>query len=55
MKADSVVKALKIAVKNRRGKEKLIHHSDRGSQYCSDLYQKELRKNAILPSTNRWL
>jgi transposase InsO family protein len=51
MKADSVVKALKIAVKNRRGKEKLIHHSDRGSQYCSDLYQKELRKNAILPST----
>src|SRR6185503_13897095 len=28
----------------------LIHHSDRGSQYCSIDYQAELEKNAILVS-----
>lgn len=28
----------------------LIHHSDRGIQYCADQYQKELSKNKILCS-----
>jgi len=45
---DSSVKALKQAVKNRKySKEKLIHHSDRGLQYCSNQYQKILVKNDI--------
>lgn len=40
--------ALKMAIKNRRYKtEELIHHSDRGIQYCSDLYQKMLKTNHI--------
>ena len=48
--AESVSKALKMAVKNRMYKQPLIHHSDRGLQYCSDLYQKLLVKNKIIPS-----
>jgi transposase InsO family protein len=50
MKADNVVKALKEAVKSRKTTVPLIHHSDRGSQYCSALYQQELEKNNIRPS-----
>ena len=30
--------------------EKLIHHSDRGIQYCSDVYQRLLRRYRIIPS-----
>lgn len=37
--------ALKMVHSNRMYKDnKTIHHSDRGIQYCSDLYQKWLRK-----------
>jgi transposase InsO family protein len=40
--------ALKMAIKNRGySKRKLIHHSDRGIQYCCDLYQKTLKKENI--------
>ncbi|MEV3815560.1 IS3 family transposase [Aeromonas salmonicida] len=39
MHAESVAMAFKKALKQRRGGEGLIHHSDRGVQYCSDLYQ----------------
>ena len=44
------IKALKMALKNRDTKQPLIHHSDRGLQYCSNDYQKLLGKNKILPS-----
>lgn len=30
--------ALKMALNNRAGSSPLIHHSDRGTQYCSDAY-----------------
>lgn len=50
MSAENVVKALKMATKNRITKACLIHHSDRGLQYCSAIYQKELSKNNITPS-----
>ena len=40
--------ALKKAVNHTNLKEKsIIHHSDRGLQYCSDEYQKILEKNNI--------
>ncbi|WP_262884785.1 IS3 family transposase [Sphingobacterium zhuxiongii] len=42
-----VVKALKMAQKQRKIKESLIHHSDRGIQYCSDEYQYYLNKYKI--------
>jgi transposase InsO family protein len=50
MGAEHVVKALKVAVKNRQTAQALIHHSDRGLQYCSSIYQKELSNHQIIPS-----
>jgi transposase InsO family protein len=50
MSAENVVKALKMAVKNRKTNLQLIHHSDRGLQYCSQIYQNELNKNNIITS-----
>jgi len=43
--------ALDMALKNRVYKNRgLIHHSDRGLQYCSNEYQKILAKNSIKSS-----
>ena len=50
MSAENVVQALKMAVKQRTSKKPLIHHSDRGLQYASSIYQNELKLNAIRPS-----
>jgi putative transposase len=35
-----VSQALKMALKTRQTRQALIHHSDRGIQYCSDEYQR---------------
>lgn len=46
--ASGAINALKKAIKHRRYAEtKLIHHSDRGLQYCCDDYQKLLAKSRI--------
>lgn len=50
MKASDTVKALECATSNRLTALPLIHHSDRGSQYCSALYQEALQKHQIKPS-----
>jgi putative transposase len=50
METESVVKALKMAIKNRTTNADLIHHSDRGVQYASGLYQQLLTQNSIKPS-----
>lgn len=51
MDTQSSVMALKMAVKHRNyNNEPLIHHSDRGVQYCADNYQEVLIKNNILCS-----
>jgi transposase InsO family protein len=42
--------ALRKALIMRRPAPGLIHHADRGSQYCSTDYQAELRKHGILIS-----
>ena len=43
--------ALKMANRNRLYREvPLIHHSDRGIQYCSNAYQKLLKRYRIIPS-----
>lgn len=39
LKAESVGAAYRQALKQRRGTGELIHHSDRGIQYCSASYQ----------------
>lgn len=51
MLAESGVKALKMAIQARKHAEfPLIHHSDRGSQYCSHEYTSLLKENDILIS-----
>lgn len=48
MEAASTLKALQMAVKNRKYKNQpLVHHSDRGLQYCSKLYIDHLKQNDI--------
>lgn len=46
----SPVKALQMALAQRKSELPLIHHSDRGTQYCSRGYIKLLKKNGILIS-----
>ena len=47
----SSLKALKKAIKGRRYiGQQLIHHSDRGLQYCSNEYQDLLKRNKVIPS-----
>lgn len=46
----SAIDALKMALRQRKSKEHLIHHSDRGTQYCAARYIAELKKHGILPS-----
>lgn len=50
MSAENVVKALNMAIKQRRTSFPLVHHSDRGLQYCSAIYQTRLTNNNIQPS-----
>jgi putative transposase len=47
---DLALAALRKALVMRRPTPGLIHHSDRGSQYCSADYQADLRKHGILIS-----
>ncbi len=41
------LKALDLALKNRKYSHDLIHHSDRGLQYCSADYVQKLKENRI--------
>jgi len=50
MNAENVVQALNMAIKGRKSALSLIHHSDRGLQYCSKVYQDVLNINKIKPS-----
>ena len=44
------LQALEMALKNRSYNKALIHHSDRGLQYCSNDYQRILDQNNIKTS-----
>lgn len=50
LKRSLAVEALRRAIANRNPSPGLVHHSDRGSQYCSIDYQAELRKRGFLIS-----
>lgn len=45
--ADGVKRALGMALRERRTRRDLIHHSDRGIQYCSEAYQQLHRRHGI--------
>lgn len=47
MKKDLAITALQRAIAIRRPEPGLVHHSDRGSQYCSDEYQKILKNHGM--------
>lgn len=47
---DGPLKALKMALGNKPKHARPIHHSDRGSQYCSHRYINELTDNGLVPS-----
>ena len=53
MTRDLTIKALKNAIQKRRPPEGLIHHSDRGVQYCSKDYQALLAKYKMRCSMSR--
>ncbi|WP_262497658.1 IS3 family transposase [Flavobacterium kingsejongi] len=49
LNAENSLKALQMALKSRKNScLSLIHHSDRGIQYCSNEYQKVIRKTKNL-------
>ena len=51
LNVEGSLNALRNAIQERVYKdEPLIHHSDRGIQYCSDKYQRRLKKNKITTS-----
>ena len=51
LNTEGTLNALRMANRNRTyPQETLIHHSDRGIQYCSDAYQKLLKKYRIKTS-----
>ncbi len=48
--ATQVSHALKMALKGRQGNWPLVHHSDRGIQYCSGEYQEIHRQHGLICS-----
>jgi putative transposase len=53
MEARLVVAALKSAVRGRQPPKGCIHHSDRGSQYASDVYRELLAEHGLKGSMSR--
>ena len=50
LSAENTVRALRMALSERHGTGALIHHSDRGLQYASAVYQKELARARVKAS-----
>ena len=53
MTAELVCKALNMAIRNKRPNHTLIVHSDRGSQYCSEVYRSIITKHQFNGSMSR--
>ncbi len=53
MKKALVIRALMMAVNLRQPPPGLLHHSDRGSQYASQAYQKLLKQYGMIASMSR--
>jgi putative transposase len=53
MTKELVMSALKQASAHRGNPRGVLAHSDRGSQYCSNDYQKELKKGGFICSMSR--
>jgi putative transposase len=53
MKTELVIQSLKMALVSRQPGEDLIHHSDRGSQYCAQNYIDLLEENEMQISMSK--
>jgi transposase InsO family protein len=53
MTTELPLRALRMALSSRQPQPGLLHHSDRGSQYASYIYQAVLQSQAIQPSMSR--
>lgn len=47
LETEESLKALEMALKDKPANARIIHHSDRGCQYCSHRYVKELKKHGF--------
>lgn len=50
LKAEGAIRALEMAIRENEIHDELIHHSDRGLQYCCYEYQQLLKEHQIKPS-----
>jgi transposase InsO family protein len=50
---DGVLHALRMALRQRKTERSLIHHSDRGAQYCAEAYQQVHRRHAMVMIATR--
>ena len=53
MTKELCIAALQMAILLKKPSEGLIHHSDRGSQYCSKAYQAQLKKHGLIVSMSQ--
>ena len=53
MTSDLVINAMKMTLGRRKAGNKTVAHSDRGSQYCSDAYQKLLKSHGLTCSMSK--
>lgn len=53
LRSELAIAALRRAMENRVAPDNLIHHSDRGVQYCSDEYVSMLKSSGIAISMSR--
>jgi putative transposase len=47
LQTEQVARALRMALKGRQSRQRLIHHSDRGIQYCSTYYQELHQRHGL--------
>jgi putative transposase len=47
LQTEEVAQAMKMALKGRKTCQELVHHSDRGIQYCSTYYQALHRRHGV--------
>ena len=47
LQTEQVAQALRMALRGRQTQQRLIHHSDRGIQYCSNYYQEINQRHGL--------
>lgn len=50
LQTESVAQALRMALRARQSDQRLVHHSDRGIQYCSSYYQAIHQRHGVVCS-----